>query len=96
MVLLCALEAGFYLIFGLWVVIVVVWHADLNGFKRIFLRLAYGFIMCFGSWFSLLFIMFVIFSTGWDADDTDYVGSNGFFCGRNERALDCMFERMFY
>ena len=35
MVLLCALEAGFYLIFGLWVVIVVVWHADdadLNGF----------------------------------------------------------------
>lgn len=46
--------------------------------------------------FYLLFIMFVIFITGWDADDTDYVGSNGFFYGRNERALDCMFERIFY
>lgn len=52
--------------------------------------------MCFGSWFSLLFIMFVIFITGWNADDTDYVGSDGFFYGRNERELNCMFERIFY
>ncbi|MDG1871655.1 MAG: hypothetical protein P8I78_06795 [Flavobacterium sp.] len=40
--------------------------------------------------------MFVIFITGWDADDTDYVGSDGFFYGRNERALERMLERIFY
>jgi hypothetical protein len=54
------------------------------------------FYYVFGKLVFLLFIMFVIFITEWDADDTDYVGSNGFFYGRNERALDCMFEQIFY
>jgi hypothetical protein len=48
MVLLCALEVGFYLIFGLWVVIVVVWHADLDGFRRIFLMIGLWFYYVFG------------------------------------------------